>query len=46
MAYVLNGSNGEANGFERNIASFALMAVHESSGLVNFTNVVTPTQGK
>lgn len=45
MAYILNGSNGESLGFEKSIANFALMAVHESTGLVNVTNVVTPTQG-
>jgi len=45
MAYVLGGSNGESLGFEKSIANFALMAVHESQGLVNVTNVVTPTQG-
>lgn len=50
MAYVLPqsgqaGPNNEADGFEKAIASFALMAVHESSGLVNMTSVVTPTQG-
>lgn len=45
MAYVLGGGNGESNGFEKAIASFALRAVHESQGLVNMTTVVTPTQG-
>ena len=45
MAYVLGGSSGESLGFEKSIANFALMAVHESTGLVNVTNVVTPTQG-
>jgi len=45
MAYVLNGANGEANGFTFAIASFALRAMHESQGLVNMTNVVAPTQG-
>jgi hypothetical protein len=45
MAYVLGGGNGESNGFERAIANFALRAVHESTGLVNMTTVVTPTQG-
>jgi hypothetical protein len=45
MAYILGGSSGESNGFEKAIANFAIMAVHESAGLVNLTNVVTPTQG-
>lgn len=45
MAYVLGGSNSESNGFERAIANFAIRAVHESNGMVNFTSVVTPTQG-
>lgn len=45
MAYVLGGSNNEADGFTTTIASFALRAMHESIGLVNMTNVVAPTQG-
>lgn len=45
MAYVLGGPNNEADGFTTAIASFALRAMHESVGLVNMTNVVTPTQG-
>jgi hypothetical protein len=45
MAYVLGGPNNEADGFTTAIASFALRAMHESNGLVNMTNVVTPTQG-
>ena len=45
MAYILGGSSGESNGFEKAIAGFALRAVHESQGLVNMTSVVTPTQG-
>ena len=45
MAYVLNGANNEADGFTAAIAGFALRAMHESVGLVNTTNVVTPTQG-
>jgi hypothetical protein len=45
MAYVLGGPNNEADGFTTAIASFALRAMHESQGLVNMTNVVTPTQG-
>ena len=45
MAYILGGGNSESNGFEKAIANFAIKAVHESIGLVNTTNVVTPTQG-
>jgi len=45
MAYVLGGSDGENYGFTFAIANFALRAMHESMGLVNMTNVVTPTQG-
>lgn len=45
MAYVLGGGNNEADGFEKAIANFAIRAVHESTGLVNGTTVVTPTQG-
>ena len=45
MAYILGGSSGESNGFEKAIANFAIRAVHESTGLVNMTTVVTPTQG-
>ena len=45
MAYVLGGDNGEQYGFTYAIANFALRAMHESNGLVNMTNVVTPTQG-
>ena len=45
MAYILGGSSGESNGFEKAIANFAIRAVHESIGLVNMTTVVTPTQG-
>ncbi len=45
MAYVLNGPNGEGNGFTAAIANFALEAMHESQGLVNYTNVVSPNQG-
>ena len=46
MAYVLGGPNQEADGFTTAISNFALRAMHESNGLVNFTNVVTPTQGQ
>lgn len=45
MAYVLGGPNNEADGFTTAISNFALRAMHESIGLVNMTNVVTPTQG-
>lgn len=45
MAYVLGGGSGEANGFTFAIANFALEAMHESQGLVDFTRVVTPNQG-
>jgi hypothetical protein len=45
MAYVLGGANNESDGFTTAIANFALRAMHESMGLVNLTNVVTPTQG-
>jgi len=45
MAYVLGGANNEADGFTTAIANFALRAMHESTGLVEFTNVVTPNQG-
>lgn len=45
MAYVLGGGNNEADGFTTAIANFALRAMHESSGLVEFTNVVAPNQG-
>ena len=45
MAYVLGGSNNEGDGFTFAIANFALRAMHESNGMVNLTNVVTPNQG-
>lgn len=45
MAYILGGGNDEGYGFEKAIANFAIKAVHESTGLVNMTTVVTPTQG-
>ena len=45
MAYVLDGSNGESNGFTTAIANFALQAMHESQGLVDYTRVVAPNQG-
>ena len=46
MAYVLDGPNNEGDGFTTAISNFALRAMHESNGLVNFTNVVTPPQGQ
>jgi hypothetical protein len=46
VAYVLGGPNNEADGFTTAISNFALRAMHESIGLVNMTNVVTPTQGQ
>ena len=45
MAYVLGGVNNEADGFTFAIANFALEAMHESQGLVDYTRVVTPNQG-
>ena len=45
MAYVRGGANNEADGFTTAIANFALRAMHESTGMVSMTNVVTPTQG-
>ena len=45
MAYLLNGANGEANGFTTTIANFALEAMHESQGLVDYTRIVSPNQG-
>ena len=45
MAYLLNGASGEANGFTTTIANFALEAMHESQGLVDYTRVVAPNQG-
>ncbi len=45
MAYVLGGPNNEAFGFTTAIANFALEAMHESQGLVDYTRVVSPNQG-
>ena len=45
MAYILGGGNNESDGFTTAIANFALRAMHESQGLVDFTQVVTPNQG-
>jgi len=45
MAYVLGGGNNESDGFTFAIANFALQAMHESQGLVDYTRVVTPNQG-
>jgi hypothetical protein len=49
MAYVLNTAgaspNGADFGFTTAIANFALEAMHESQGLVDYTRVVAPNQG-
>jgi hypothetical protein len=45
MAYVLGGGQNEADGFTTAISNFALRAMHESTGLVDFTTVVAPNQG-
>jgi len=49
MAYVINtagaGPNGENNAFTAAIASFALEQLSASSGLVDYTRVVTTDQG-
>jgi len=45
MAYVLDGASSEDLGFTTAIANFALQAMHESNGLVDYTRVVTPNQG-
>ena len=45
MAYVLGGSAGESNAFEKAISGFCLRAVHASSGLVDATRVATISQG-
>lgn len=45
MAYLLGGANNESDGFTKAIANFALRAMHESTGLVDFTTVVAPNQG-
>ena len=45
MSYLLGGTNGESNTFETVLANEALLAVHESSGLINLTNTVTPNSG-
>lgn len=45
MAYVLGGSSNESDGFTFAIANFALRAMHESMGLVDYTTVVAPNQG-
>lgn len=45
MAYVLGGGQNEADGFTTAISNFALRAMHESTGLVDFTQVVAPNQG-
>ena len=45
MAYTLNGASGEGNSFTAAIAGFALEAMSASSGLVDYTTVVTTEQG-
>jgi hypothetical protein len=45
MAYTLNGASGEGNSFTAAIASFALESMSSSSGLVDYTTVVTTEQG-
>jgi hypothetical protein len=45
MAYTLDGPSSEDFGFTATIANFALRALHESTGLVNFTTTVAPNQG-
>lgn len=46
MAYVLGGSAGESNAFEKAISGFCLRAVHASSGLVDATRIATISQGQ
>ena len=45
MAYFIGGSSGESSAFEKTIQNSAIQVLHESQGLVNMTNVVTPNQG-
>ena len=45
MGYVIGGSNGESSAFEKTIANEAIMVLHEYEGIVDLTDVVTPTQG-
>lgn len=45
MSYVLGGTAGESNTFEKTLANSAIAVIHESSGLVNYTSVVQPNQG-
>lgn len=45
MSYILGGTHGEQNTFEKNIASFALLSIHESQSLVNTTRAFTVPQG-
>lgn len=45
MAYFVGGSSGESSAFEKTIQNSAIEVLHESQGLVNMTNVVTPNQG-
>ena len=45
MSYSLGGANSESLTFEKTISNFALMTVHESTGLISLANVVNPNQG-
>ena len=45
MSYFIGGSSGESSAFEKTIQNSAIQVLHESQGLVNMTNVVTPNQG-
>jgi hypothetical protein len=45
MSYFIGGSSGESSAFEKTIQNSAIQVLHESQGLVNMTQVVTPNQG-
>ena len=45
MSYQLIGTHGEANTFEKNIANFALLSIHESQNLMSTTRGFTVPQG-
>lgn len=45
MAITLGGTQGLENTFEKTLQGSALLAAHESAGLINLTNVVQPTSG-
>ena len=45
MAITLGGAQGLVNTFEKTLQGSALLAAHESAGLINLTNVVQPTSG-